>query len=317
VYRHVALISIVVFLALPTVALADGQPGYVMQGGPGVLGSGGKTRYVAVSTGTGTAIERIRTAGGAVMGWATLEGSWGIPTVTFSGQGEGLTRDGKRLVVAATGAWSPSEFAIVNTRNFRVEKRFSLNGNFAYDALSPDGSTVYLIQHVNADNINRYVVRAYDLRSDRLVEGRIADKSQLGWVMEGSPMTRATSADGRWVYTLYSRPGGYPFVHALDTVNGVAHCIGLPWRGDQAPMVNIRLAVAADGKTFSVQWKSGKPWLAVDTSNWRITHVEAGDGFPWRWLIAAAGTAIVVAFAVGLLLLARRRQPREALQAAL
>ena len=63
-----------------------------------------------------------------------------------------------------------------------------------------------------------------------------ADKAQAGWVMEGSPMTRATSADGRWVYTLYSRPGGYPFVHALDTVNGVAHCIGLPWRGDQAPM---------------------------------------------------------------------------------
>ena len=50
--------------------------------------------------------------------------------------------------------------------------------------------------------------------------GRIADKTQKGWVMQGWPTARATTADGRWVYTLYSNPGGYPFVHALDTVRG-------------------------------------------------------------------------------------------------
>ena len=48
--------------------------------------------------------------------------------------------------------------------------------------------------------------------------------------MDGYPLTRVTSADGRWVYTLYQNGGvgGYPFVHALDTVRGVAHCIGVP-----------------------------------------------------------------------------------------
>jgi hypothetical protein len=31
------------------------------------------------------------------------------------------------------------------------------------------------------------------------------------------------------VYTLYSNPNNYPFVHALDTVKRTAVCIGIPW----------------------------------------------------------------------------------------
>ena len=61
------------------------------------------------------------------------------------------------------------------------------------------------------------------LRANRLLPGRIADRTQRSWVMQGSAVTRTTSEDGRWVYTLYTNPGGYPFVHALDTVRGVAH----------------------------------------------------------------------------------------------
>jgi hypothetical protein len=297
VHRLVAGLAAFIFLTCASVALADGQPGYAAQGGLGVLAPGGQTRYVAVSTGTGTAIERVRVHGGAVVGWATLDGSWGIPTVTFSPQrGEGLTRDGKRLIVTQTGAWSPSEFAVVSTQDFRVVDRFSLNGNFAYDAMSPDAATLYLIQHLDANNVNRYIVRAYDLRNQRLLPGRIADKTQRGWVMEGSPLTRATSAGGRWVYTLYSRPGGYPFVHALDTVNAVAHCIGLPWHGNQAPMSNIRLTVGDGGKQLAVHWKSGRPWLIVNTANWRMTHVNP-SAFPWRWLLVGGGGAIVLLLA--------------------
>jgi hypothetical protein len=320
VNRFIAGLAIFAFLASGSAAAADGQPGYAAQGGLGVLAPDGKTRYVAVSTGTGTAIERVRVHGGAVAGWATLDGSWGIPTVTFGSQGgEGLTRDGKQLIVASTGAWSPTEFTVLSTRDFRVLDRFSLDGNFAYDALSPDGSTLYLIQHMSASNVNRYIVRAYDLQNDRLLPRRIADKTQRGWVMEGSPLTRATSADGRMVYTMYSRPGGYPFVHALDTVQGVAHCIGLPWTGDQAALFNARLTVSDGGKTLVVHWKSGKPWLAVNTANWRITHVEASS-FPWAWVLAAGGGGLVFVLGLGALVLSRRRierEPREALPLAL
>jgi hypothetical protein len=320
VHRFVAGLAVFVFLASGSAAAADGQPAYAAQGGLGVLAPDGKTRYVAVSTGTGTAIERVRVHGGAVVGWATLDGSWGIPRVTFSPQGgEGLTRDGKRLIVAATGVWSPSEFTVVSTPDFRVLDRFSLNGNFAYDTLSPDASTLYLVQHVDVNNVNRYIVRAYDLQNQRLLPGRIADKTQRGWVMEGSPLTRTTSGGGRWVYTLYSRPGGYPFVHALDTVRGVAHCIGLPWTGDQAALVNARLRVSNGGKTLAVHWKSGRPWLEVNTGNWRIAHVQPGS-FPWAWVLAGVGGGIVLLLALGVFGLARRRteqDQREALPVAL
>jgi hypothetical protein len=132
--------------------------------------------------------------------------------------------------------------------------------------------------------------------------------------MEGSPLTRTTSAGGRWVYTLYSRPGGYPFVHALDTVQGVAHCIGLPWAGDQAALMNARLTVTKGGKTLAVHWKSGKPWLAVNTANWRITHVEAGS-FPWAWVLAGVGGAFVLMLGLGALALSKRRSEREPTEA--
>src|SRR5579862_7396280 len=67
--------------------------------------------------------------------------------------------------------------------------------------------------------------------------------------MQGSPVTRTTSADGRWVYTLYTNQGGYPFVHALDTVLGVAHCVGLPMR-NQTAIDDAKLVL--HGSTLSV-----------------------------------------------------------------
>ena len=40
-------------------------------------------------------------------------------------------------------------------------------------------------------------------------------------------MTRVSSGDGRWAYTLYDG-NGRPFVHALDTAGRTARCIDLP-----------------------------------------------------------------------------------------
>lgn len=314
--RFVPALAAFALLASGPAALAAG-PSYVSLGGSGVLARDGKTRYVAVVTGNGTAIERIRVRDGSVMTWADLRGSWGIPAPTYSASGgEGLTRDGKRLFVSQSFAGSPTTFEIIDTRLMRVVDWFTLNGNFAYDALSPDASTLYLTQHVDTTDVNRYVVRAYDLRSHALQPGLIADKTQRGWIMEGAALTRTTSADGRWAYTLYQRPGGYPFIHALDTVNGVAHCIGLPWHGNQAPMTNLRMTLGGGGTTLAVHWKSGRPWLVVNTENWRLTHAHEG-AFPWRWLLVGAGGAAAVLLAVGTIVVVRRRHPREAMPVAL
>jgi hypothetical protein len=310
--RRVAAI-VLAALALPSSALAAG-PSYVAQGGLGILSKDGKNRFVAVSTGGGTAIARIAVHGGAVHGWTTLGGEWGIPQPTFTTRLEGLTRDGKRLIVGTIGAASPSQFAIVDTQNLRVSERFALDGRFAYDALAPDGKTLYLSQYVDADNASRYVVRAYDLEHQRLLPGRVADKSQHGWVMEGFAVTRTTSADGRWVYTLFMRPGGYPFVHALDTVRRAAHCIGLPWRsGNQEALMGARMSLSKHEDALALNWKNGKEWLSIDAATWRITHPTQSSNFPWRWvLISGAGLLglLVVAGTIG-----RRRFVRHAEEA--
>ncbi len=309
-HRRIAALAVLASLVSAPVALAGG-PSYVSLGGLGALAPDGKTRYVAVSGTSETAIERVRVSDGSILTWTTLDGFWGIPAPTVSPTGgEGLTHDGKKIVVSSAGGL-PTRFAVLDARSMRTLDRFELDGSFAYDAMSPDASTLYLVQHVDQENVARYVVRAYDMTNHRLLPGRIADKTQKSWVMEGSPVSRATSGDGRWVYTMYQRPGGYPFVHALDTVTGVAHCTGLPWKGDQAALASIRLTLADDGKTLAMRWPDGSSWLTMNTASWQLTHAAAGTAFPWSWVAAAVGAATTLALGAGFVLVARRRRPRE------
>ena len=107
------------------------------------------------------------------------------------------------------------------------------------------------------------------------------------------------------MYTLYQNPGGYPFVHALDTVRGVAHCVGIPWAGtDQAAAWNLLLSVQDGGRKLAVHWKSGRPYVNVDTGSWRVSIPHGG--FPWWILAAGIGGALALVLAAALL----RRSPR-------
>jgi len=302
--RRLLPFAVAALVAAP-VALADGgssPPG--LQGGAGVLGPGG-SQYVAVGSGANTVLQELKQ--GSAVRWRTIAGSWGIPSVALDGSAGGVSRDGYTLVLAPTQSGYPlrkrSSFLLLSTRTFRLVGRVRLKGDFSYDALSPDGSKLYLIQHVSTRDLNRYVVRAYDLDLNRLLPGRIADRTQRGWVMAGYPLTRATSADGRWVYTLYARPDGYPFVHALDSVRGVAHCIGIPWQGNQNALWRLRMSVRDGGRTLSLHWRSGREYLAVARGTWRISHPSvaraASSGFPW-WTVALGtglGAALLLAAA--------------------
>jgi hypothetical protein len=71
------------------------------------------------------------------------------------------------------------------------------------------------------------------------------------------------------VYTLYTNPGGFPFVHALDTVNGVAHCVGFAWRGGQDALMSYRLAVR--GRRLLVLRPSGTAYRAIDRTTWAVS----------------------------------------------
>ena len=305
---------LVLGLCTAPAALAAGPDPGVMLGGLGASAPGGKIRYVAIGGKRATTVTAIRRSDGSVVRWRTYRGSFGIPAVTFSGSTGGVSSDGSTLVLVDTRTGNGeyplkkhSTFLVLNAKSLRVRERIEPPGHYSFDALSPDTSRLFLIQHVSALKLTHYVVRAYDLERKQLLPGRIADKSQRGWVMNGMPLARATGAGGRWVYTLYQNPGGYPFVHALDTVRSVAHCIGIPYTGSQNAIWNLRLSVRDGGRTLSLHWRSGKPYLAVATGTWRISHPAAtrhdgsagSSGFRW-WIVGVAGGVVVLLAATAL-----------------
>jgi len=269
-------------LAAAPEAAASGGPLFVAQGGAGIVQ--GSTRFIPVgeNTANDTTLEAISTKDGTLLGQLELVGQWGVPSTPAGA--EGISRDGKTLVLESitNGQTSPSLFMLVAPKTMRIRREITLKGFFSFDALSPDAAKLYLIEYTQAGSgdLSHYIVRAYDLRTNRLLPGRIADRTQKSWVMEGYPVTRTRSTDGRWVYTLYTNPAGYPFIHALDTVRGVAHCVGLPM-ANQNGIYNIVLAL--HGRTLSVHWKSGRPFVDVDTSTWRVS--PAHDTFPWLWVV--------------------------------
>jgi hypothetical protein len=310
--RYLVLLALALVLAPP--ALADGFVPAADQNGEGVLALDGKSRYVAVGIvgNTRTFLTRISTKDGTVLTSVPLLGTWGVPIFTYApNSGEGLSADGKTLVLADIANVYPrteSRFMVLDARTLRMREAIYLKGDFEFDAVSPNGKRLYLIQHRNVLDQSRYVVRAYDVASNTLLPGRVADRTQKNWVMEGYPIARASSSDGRWVYTLYENPNGFPFVHALDTVRGVAHCITLPWEEDQSQnaLSNLVLDVHDGGRTLALHWRSGRPWLDVAVGTWRISYPH--PGFPWEWVSAGIGGSLALVLAGALLLWRRQRE---------
>jgi hypothetical protein len=288
-------------------AAADG-PMFVTQNGAGV--AHGSLRYVAATTvrGQNTDLVEVSRKDGSVGPALRLKGQWGLP-YTPAGA-EGLSRDGKTVVLgsAGVGIASPSRFLVVDPTQMHVVRTISLHGYFSYDALSPDASKLYLIQytHGQSQDTTRYIVREYDMRTNRLVPGKIADRTDDEKTMAGYPMSRATSASGRWVYTLYQKPSGEGFIHALDTVGASSYCIDLP---ANRSLYNIVLSLDNGGRTLAVHWRSGRPWLNVAFGTWRISYPRAA--FPWAWLCAVIGATVALLAAGALFLRRRRRQELE------
>jgi hypothetical protein len=225
-------------------------------------------RYVASKDGANTMLSAFED--GKLVKSLKVKGAWGIPRID---QGASLSFDGKTLVLAPTRlSVASSSFKVVDTATLRVKKTVTLRGNYAFDALSPKAGLLYLVKYEGDDTFH-YVVKAVNVRSGKLLPGLVADKTQRSWIMQGLPVTRISSADGRWVYTLYANPGGYAFVHALDTVGRSAHCVGIPWKGSTDRHWAMRLTLRGDGK-LGVNWQdTGRPYVAIDLSTWKVDYL--------------------------------------------
>jgi hypothetical protein len=275
--RRLLLVVVFAVAAAGTAAVAasgDGGPSPgVAQGWDGVVAPDGSVRYVALPAKRSTAVAAVRVRGGRVVRFGSVRGSWGVPFVTWNGTTGGLSADGRALVLAQAarpGFGSASRFLLLDTRRLRPSATVTLRGAFSFDALSADARTLYLIEHVSAQDSSRYRVRAYDLAQGRLIRQAIVDKREGTSVMRGVPVARSSTSDGRWVYTLYAS-GHHPFVHALDTVGRRAVCIDLPWRGKQNVLWQTHLTLSRDDRRLVLRRRAdGSTMMTIDTTTFRV-----------------------------------------------
>ena len=299
-------------LGAATAANGAGGPVPPMQNGAGVSTPGGSVNYVALSAGGHrTVVERVRRGDGFVERTRVLRGDYGIPGAAYDGSSTGLSFDESTLVLGDLASRPQrTRLLVLDARRLKPRARIALPGWFTVDAISPDGRWMYLIHYRSVNDANHYEVRAYDLQAQRLVTKPVIDPREPDEKMQGLPITRTTSPDGRWAYTLYQRPSEAPFIHALDTQNRTAACIDLDdLTGDE--ITEARLVLA--GETLRVDGPSG-PRALVDTRTFAVRSPAAAaaprpvapppaaaddGGVPWQLallaLVPLAGLAVVIA----------------------
>lgn len=301
----------------PATAFAAGGPVPVMQGGPGVSVRGSDARYVAVGARGQTLVRRVSRASGRLERSIRLRGRFGTAGVANDGSRTGLSANGRTLVLAemAGTRFPPTRTRLValDARTMQARTPISLGGYYMLDAISATGRWLYLIHYTSASDLTRYEVRAYDLPGRRLVAQPVVDPRERG-AMQGLPVTRAMTADGRWAYTLYDRPGSTPFIHALDTQRRRAVCVDLPAVSSQNVFSSrltlgprdetLRIALAGstvavvDTRTFAVR-PSAAP-LSPSTPARHATPSSHAGGVP-------LGLGAIAAALVTLALIAHRR----------
>lgn len=184
-------------------------------------------------------------------GSTTIEGAWRLPTIGPDPVPVGVSVDGDTIVlVFATQGGPTSRFAILRRGFPKPAYIIDLRGRFDYDALSPNGSTLYVVQHLDTDEGGKYQVRAVDVGTGALADGVIVDKRNIDEQMAGYPLAQVRREDGL-VLTLYQGLE-HPFIHALDSVDSWAVCIDLPTSGpdDAAAAADWGLAEAPDGASI-------------------------------------------------------------------
>jgi hypothetical protein len=298
-----APVSLAILAALPAPAAADGLPGTGVVASP-VSAPAGKVEYVAERAKRNTILREQRLDGGRVLRGLHLRGRYSVPAVAYDGSPSGLSADGRTLVLISPRKRWPrtrTTFVVIDAKRMQLRRHIHLSGDFSFDAISPNGSLVYLIEYLSPGDVTAYAVRAYDMRARRLFKEPVVDPSEPGEDMSGVPLSRVSDAEGRWAYTLYSG-AKHPFVHALDTERRTAVCIDLDLR-------NLRGAkLELDGGRLDVAGDSGL-LARIDTVTHHViaapgkrptrarSEAEASAGTPWL-LIAAPTAALLLLGAI-------------------
>lgn len=204
-----------------------------------------------------------------------LPGRWVVPVAAGSTPEGAVSGDGEWLVLAGASGEGVSRFALLGTDLDQAPQRFALRGRYEFDALAPDGSALYLSE-IRADG--HYRVRAYDVRSGRLRPQVVVEKTAVGLLMQGMPVTRAVDPTGSPVHTLYRGGPAGAFVHSLNTERGTALCIFLPDSKRAGP--DWRLALDARERELHALNRDLEAHYVIDPANGVVTPARPGTPLP-------------------------------------
>jgi hypothetical protein len=226
----------------------------------GLTSAGGRSFVVARPSGARTSLTRYAIPSGRVATRGSIDGRYRLAAVSARG-------DRAVLVDAQRGR---TRFAVVGTFRWTVLRRIDLRGMYGVEALSLDGSHLFLIQYDRGG----YNLRLYDLRTSRLSVTPLVEGASAQQKMVGAAWTSVATRDGRWLLTLYIKPGGGGFIHSLDLDRGFGHCLDLPAGFVAASTIRTAsLALSPDERRLYVAGPRAGRLLVVDLAGPRIARI--------------------------------------------
>jgi hypothetical protein len=184
----------------------------------------GQTRFVRYDIGTGRG-QAIR----------TVRGDWSVV---------GVSADGRRI--ARFKFRKHPRGTMFTLDGPQRSQSVRLRGNYELESFSQDGRRLFLVHWHRSGG---YDLQQYDRRRDRLSPTRLDEPDEK---MTGTAMTAVETRDGSRLLTLYAKPDGGTFVHALDLRTGLAHCIDLPLRADLTWVGATALTLSRDERRLYV-----------------------------------------------------------------
>ena len=225
--------------------------------------------YYALEGSSPTTLRWTDAKTGRPMTQLTLPGDYAFANEGIAAP-TGFSPNGRWLVlVGASGA--ESSFAVVDTSLVRLAAFAKVPGTFTYDAISDDGTSLYLIERITPQAAQAlpgvnvaygYRVRVYDVPAAKLSETLVVDvklaaqtngnnaETRIDGIMNGIYQSSVPSRDGRWNFSFYYNPNRGPFIHVLHLDSRSAFCIlDLPLvSGGYEKRLGWSLALTPSGK---------------------------------------------------------------------
>lgn len=214
----------------------------------------------------------------------------------------GLSPNGRWLVLVGESI-GVSTFALIDTGLLKLAAIEKVPGAFSYDAISDDGTSLYLIEKISPaaardlPGVNAeygYRVRVYDVPTAKLSETLVVDvklasttaennaETRIDGIMNGIYQSSVPSRDGLWNFSFYYNPGRGPFIHVLHLDSRNAFCIlDLPIvAGGAEQRLGWSLVLAPSGKTLYATNGALGIVSSIDATTLKVTRTATIAGLP-------------------------------------